>query len=285
MIDELSIIDHLKAYSVYTWERIAFTWQNRRGKLFETTITQDLIFWIYQSARFTNLPFELWESVDETTNGNDIELVVETLNGYLLFPCQAKKVNALHKYPTLNHKVDDIQQIHSLLKYASNNSGMGIYLLYNCCGDSNYIHTQWRGNYENLSPYGCSVVPADFLNEVYLKVINPKKYKWRIPSFQELHPKAGVPLHEFINELITGSVFSNKLWEYYKNETPQSYFLYDDLFDPEKWDNLTPPPRISGIPKEKNVLQAGVKPSINFNPRFRIIISRKKRLATVRRFS
>jgi hypothetical protein len=277
MNDELPIINHLKSYASYTWSRIAFTWQNNRGKLFETTLTQDLIFWLYQMGHYTDLPFELWESQDETANGNDLELAVQTPNGYLLFPCQAKKITPLHKYPKLNHSVNGVQQIYSLLKYSHNNNGMGIYLFYNCCQDRNHTSKHWHGDFDKISSYGCSVVPADFLNDTYLTDI-----RWKIPTFQELHPKAGVPFHQFIEELITNSAFSNKLWDYYYKDASMSYFSYEDLYNPEKWNNLTPPPRISGIPAEKTLAGTKITQAIEFKPKFRIVINLKKRLATIK---
>jgi hypothetical protein len=64
--DATIITEFLRQYAIYTWKRVGFTWNNSRGKLHETTLTQDLVFLRYQLGRDTVMPVELWELRDDT---------------------------------------------------------------------------------------------------------------------------------------------------------------------------------------------------------------------------
>lgn len=266
-----TVVHFFKSFAISTWRRIAFVWENNRGKVFETTLTQDLVFSIFEFARKTDLPFELWESHDETANGNDLEIAVETSKGYVLFPCQAKVISKSNKYPKLKYSVRRVPQIDLLLKYASDNHGMGVYLFYNFCKDNKYVKEKLSYNYEIADVYGCSIVPAEFLNECFRTRIG-----WEIPRFQDLHPEKGIPLHLFFEELLSNTAFSNACLRYYYETACPQFLSYDQLFSKEKWRNLTPLPKISGPPAVMTESKVLMKKKLAYNPRFRIIVSAEK---------
>ena len=63
-------ITWLKAFVIETWKWIAFIWTHQQGKLYETTLTQNLVFQLHHQFYEKKLPFELWEALDENANGN-----------------------------------------------------------------------------------------------------------------------------------------------------------------------------------------------------------------------
>jgi hypothetical protein len=266
----------LKAFAIETWQRIAFTWTHQQGKLYETTLTQNLVFQLHHQFYEKKLPFELWEALDENANGNDLELAVGTPAGYLLLPCQAKIVRPSGRYNKMNHSTNGKFQIESLLDYAQNMRGMAIYLLYNSSDNDSYIHRNWPKQYEQATTLGCSVVPAAYLYENYCHAsLLTGKRKWRIPSFEDLHPTPGLPLHEFIELLLAGTTILKHPWAFHMSQSNMRYYSYENLYNENSWKNLTPPMHISDIPTRLDKRDADIEPRKQgglFNPRFRIMI-------------
>lgn len=268
------IIQHVADFAARAWWRIDFTWRLKRSKLYETTLTQDLIYWVYENASVHRLPFELWESRDEHANGDDLELAIETPRGYYLFPCKCKMVYAGNHYPTISHTPDGGQpQLLSLMDFAAANRGMAIYLLYNCCSDQHYLARHWGNDLLAIPFWGCSVVPAAYLRDQHFHPVAGGSHGWTKPTFQELHPSIAVPFHEFILTVMNDNRFTTNGWNYYVAGTEMQCFFHEKLFDDSKWKNLTPLARLSGIPQVGTIPKIPTEAATEFRPGYRIVIS------------
>lgn len=279
MTDQELAINWLRDFSIETWDRICFTRTMNRGKVYEVTLTQNLVFQLYQQFHSQDLPFELWEALDERANGNDLELAIETPKGYMLVPCQAKIIKENLRYEELNHFSAGTMQIDSLLAYAKRHEAFPVYILYNYCNDWQYNNSKWGDNYDELSSNGCSIVSAQYLYDTYrpLDTISGM-YRWKIPSFQDLHPTHGIPLYLFVALLLRQAYLPFERWRYHQLENGPRFYSYEELDYYKKWDNLTPPPRLSGIKikPEIDYLEPSNIDHRPFNPRFRIIIPQAK---------
>jgi hypothetical protein len=80
----------LNFFSVSIWDRIKFTRKHNGLKIYETTITQNFLYQIKLSIPSNESCFHMFESKNEKTNGNDLEIFIETSKGYIFFPTQAK---------------------------------------------------------------------------------------------------------------------------------------------------------------------------------------------------
>jgi len=89
-----------------TWTRLEFTRKTKSIKTSEVTITQNLIYNCYLLSRQFDLPIRVYEAIDESINGYDIEFAGETSEGYVLFPTQAKIIKNNGKYDTISHRVN-----------------------------------------------------------------------------------------------------------------------------------------------------------------------------------
>ena len=222
----LSLCDFFQLLSIDTWERIKFARTRKGLKIYETTITQNLLFELNRTKEFVNSKkgpnfwnFNIYEAVNERANGNDVELYLPFNGGYLLFPIQAKLIN--HKgykrkkmndgdYKSMDHLVSSIgqQQIDSLIKYASNKRGLPLYLLYN------YVNDIFKSKPicdvdVTIEQYGCSIISADHIyNNYYSGGI------WTIPKFSDLHPTPAMPW--FV--LVCCFLSKEKLNEYFPSE-------------------------------------------------------------------
>ena len=181
----------LKEQSRETWERIGFVRCGKHLKIFETTITQNIL---YNCAKFNfrNQKIVLFEAVDEKRNGNDIELYVCIKNRFIFFPVQAKLLYKSLKYTKMNHN----GQINSLIKYARTRGGIPLYLLYNFIDFQNLKKlniaktNSYCGEYLDIEQYGCSLVNAF---EIFKNFYRHKKCKLKIPSFSDLYPEIVFP--------------------------------------------------------------------------------------------
>jgi hypothetical protein len=94
---------------------------------------------------------KVFEAADETANGNDLEIAVETGRGYVLLAAQAKMQFKDGRYPAISHRVGDRYQADLLLSYALKVQGWPIYILYKHDNDSHLPsriekvwHCQWK---------------------------------------------------------------------------------------------------------------------------------------------
>lgn len=267
----------LKLISNDTWNRIGYT-RGRKGlKIYETTITQNILFYIYTYREyFKDYRIHMQEAIDESTNGNDIEIAIQTANGYVRLPTQAKLLYASNKYEAINHE----DQIGKLINYSIDIGGFPLYLLYNYSDELKIIDPQIICN-ENVTveQFGCSIIDAFYLLETFTSISSPistttnrvpSGITWNIiPKFNDLHPSIALPffvlgccefeeseINVLISKLVKGSRFISI-----------RFYSYDELIRQNGWVDFD-------ISKTINSdYSTSLKDnSIKYSPRYRIII-------------
>lgn len=240
----------LQLYSVNTWNKICFL-RNRKGlKISETTITQNLVFDFWQLAIASELPIEIYESKNEKANGNDFEIFVETIKGFISFPCQAKIIQKDNKYSTVTHKQkrSSALQINLLIDYAKEMQGIPIYFFYNYCNDLKFCEQLQEATGYAIENYGISVVKAADLKRDFLFRKANNDIEFKIPYFKDLHPRTGVPVHAFLQNLRDTSIDN---WTK-KNEIGSiKFYKKEEITNTKSWADLAPLPSIGFIHTEK----------------------------------
>lgn len=266
---KIRLIEEFKKYSIDTWNRVQFSRAIENLKTYEVTLTQNLVYHYFLLSREFELPIKIYEAENETINGNDIEFAIETKQGYVLLPMQAKTIKKDDKYSTINHIVKGKYQIDLLEKYARKVNGIPLYLFYNTLNepyrlDENFIQSLD----DELELYGCSICKKEDLERFR------KKHKWEMPKFSDIHPKYGIPLHHLIEvigkDLQTCRIFNQSdLIEY-----GVKFYGKEEVIESFKGKNLSPPPSIGYIPNPKAEEGKEVENlSIEYAPRYRVIIS------------
>lgn len=170
-----------------TWERFHFAYEKKGFKIYETTITQNILYKIEKIRRYLDVNIILREAVDEKTNGNDIEFVITDGTRSLKMPMQAKRVQKNLRYSSISHK----GQIESLINYAKKVKGIPMYLLYNY--NRNFIRKFKLCSIESDErQYGCSIIDAIYIQENFTSKFG-SSIKWSIPKFKDLVPKPSIP--------------------------------------------------------------------------------------------
>ena len=72
-----NLCDLFKLLAIETWKRIEYAYIKERIKVYETTLTQNLIFSINAYSDQYGLNIDIFEATDEKTNGNDLELIIK----------------------------------------------------------------------------------------------------------------------------------------------------------------------------------------------------------------
>lgn len=177
-MNELNDIEKVQEWfrhqSISVWRRILFSWQQESNTR-ETTITENLVFEFWQFAKFGKGVVSLYEFKKEHVRGNDLELMIETPKGYLLFPCQCKMISKQSKYPTIAHKVGKHYQVDLLVDYAKKHGGLPLYMFYN----HSLSLSQQMEQYESIiseEEYGISVLGAVYVKYTFFK--EDRKPKW-----------------------------------------------------------------------------------------------------------
>ncbi len=289
LLEEQDLSSWLQLYCVQTWNKIGFA-RNRKGlKINETTITQNLVFDFWLLAAESNLPIELYESKNEKANGNDLEIIVETDKGFLLFPCQAKIIQKNNSYSTIHHKNKSrsAYQMDMLLNYANRNKGIPIYLFYN-------IYSNYKRCYQieeevgfPLDYFGCSIISTNYLKENFPVKKKNEKGKTVIPSFEDLHPFIALAIHDFFKDVQARDI--NQLLNFIgHSQNDIHYYTEAELQNDKLWKDMAPLPAIGFIideEKHKTLLNLlGNKVIPVFNPRFRIIITKTRRQMEIVRY-
>lgn len=190
--NSVSLCNLLQNIANETWERIGFARTRKGLKIFETTITQNILYEFHKYCdQNPHTPIRMFEAINEPLNGNDIELIIQTSGGYVIAPLQAKIIYKTDNYPAMDHG----NQINDLITYAKNVGGVPLYLLYNHYLDTFTHNGNLCGIKFSKEQYGCSLVSAYYLLNKFAfnrfdKSGNPK---WTIPNFIELHPDIAVP--------------------------------------------------------------------------------------------
>lgn len=259
-------IMQLLAYD--TWKRIQFTrTRAKKGfKIFETTITQNIIYDLRLLCElFPYLNIRMYEAIDEKTNGNDIELIVKTREGFIVVPVQAKILYKDFKYKAMDHN----EQIDKLINYANLWKGLPLYLLYNYYPyDLELNNQQFCSLQYSQEQYGCSLICADYLLKNYTKCINGVSSWCRVPHYTDLHPSKAIPWFvlgccEIENSSISDTI-SYLCNSNISNRVVKGYAL-TELKNDDYWKNLdldAKTPDLNNTSRvEENI----------FRPKFRII--------------
>jgi len=267
--------------SIETWERIAFARTRFGLKIFETTITQNLIYNLTKNK--TKNGIILFEAIDEATNGNDIEIFVKTKGGYLFLPTQAKIIyNQRNNYPKMEHG----NQINDLIAYANLYSGIPFYLLYNYYPNSEYAFTQNICGVKCKKEYlGCTLVSATYLLDNFAfkaKITKGKRKgspKWIIPKFVDLHNNninsiakpwfilsccgSHLTAKDLVRKLTPSTTYENLNWDKI-HEIQEEDFFYDQAWKEIEIESL------ESVDISKREYQY-------FKPKFRIVINAEKK--------
>jgi hypothetical protein len=271
-----TLSDWLKGFSIETWMRIRFSINNWTPKTLETTITQNLLFDFYNYAEQRTLPIKIFESRDEHSNGNDLEIVVETSMGYLILPTQAKIINKNFRYPGVKYKNAKGYQLDLLLDYARKKRGIPLYLFYNSCNDARIAARITKLVDSSVVFFGCSIANAHQLKAKYYHA--PKNRingRWTIPDFEGIHSSIGLPFHHLADSDLSGWAAGHQSGS---GDTVEFYTGRQIMADPA-WRNLLPEGIgfISGARVSRpDAISIPDRAEPVFNPRFRLVIANTK---------
>ncbi len=270
-----------------TWDRIGFVRTRRGLKIHETTITQNLLF-EYQIAKQLLSPLTrkgwditMLEAVNESRNGNDIELFVNVNGSLMFFALQAKIINhsgafgrgiVNGNYRYIPHEVGGRHQIDLLIDYARRKGGLPLYLLYNYVRNTFDEKTLCKVNF-GIEQYGCSIVSAPYIKSTFYDGTN-----WEIPTFNDLHPGIALPwfvipccfMNSSQKEILQALGFGNS------PEFEVKGYKLAEVMNDKDWKPIKP---FNETSKNDEDVQEEEEPglygdkNIEFNPKFRIIVS------------
>lgn len=262
----------LQLISYEIWQRVKFGRTKIGYKVFETTITQNILFEIFCYSQFhPTIPIKIYEAINEPVHGNDIELIIQTCSGYIIAPIQAKIIYKTNNYPSMEHG----NQIINLISYANKIGGIPLYLLYNFFADPILItnDTKCKVKY-GIEQYGCSLVNAQYLlnNFAFKKINKNGESKWKIPTFIDLHKSIAVPW--FILGCCCDSSENNlnktsliTLLMNSKNSVDEKITFYEinEIINEEKWKPFQiNEPKLKEFIHENNYRK--------FSPKYRIVL-------------
>jgi len=273
-IRDCNLCTKMTELSYDTWDRIKFTRANASQiKLFETTITQNLLFELAKfSEHCTFKQVKAFEAINERVNGNDIEFFIQQPNGkYLFFPMQAKILYPSNKYEQIPYKNQNID----LINYATSKNGYPLYLLYN-----------YNPRYISYQNYGCSIVDAYYMGYRFSSIN---------PTFDDLHvysSKYIYPVASTWQSLICDSIFSRnksytnkRIKKVYNNE---KYSLsQDEVMAEGEWKEISLASsgksidedviiKTEEIEQKENgefINEGGTGFDIGFAPKYKIVVS------------
>ena len=261
-----SLKNYIDFFSVSTWDRISFIRNTAGFKIYETTITQNLLYSISQIVSNKNSNFHMYESTNEKANGNDIEIFIETSKGFILFPTQAKIIYKDEKYGSIKHKVNNIYQIKNLLDYSINLKGLPLYLFYNYCKNSRKLYDVSSILKNDIEIYGCSISNALKIYEEYFL----DRLAIKSIGFYDLILTNSYPLSILCQDDSTYLKISKTY--------NLKFYSYDVINNDKNWRNMllktglgyanTPNLKITEVKNQFYSKNEG------FNPKFRIVISK-----------
>lgn len=224
----------LKSLSVETWERIGFARKRKGLKIWEVTVTQNLLYLLKKYSEYCSTSIQMLEATNEKINGNDIEICIKTKAGYILLPTQAKILYSTGDYPRIKHP----SQIENLIEYAKKIKGIPLHLFYNF--DEIYANDE----------YGCTIMKTKKLLLAFGK--GAGTYDIDVPKFLDLHPSKAKPWHEF---LCSG----------FEEDADIQYYEKEELIKSTEWKEFT----LLEVKKE-HLVDSNYRKL--YTPRFRIIL-------------
>lgn len=284
----------LRSFSMRTWLHLKLV-REQAFRFHETTITQNLVkdFWI--ESRLYHLPVKIYESTKEHVNGNDLEILIETVLGYIMLPVQVKVIKENNKYSGIAHVVRGKPQIDLLIDYAAKRKGIPAYLFYNYYDDYDFYDYVYGGSSPCcVEEFGCTIGSAVGIRDYFFE--RNGLWKWQVPTFEDLHMpvRFATPLHWVFGELLNAG---HKDLGWLNDLQPPlediHYYSAKELAEDTFWREMFPPAKISGIPDqplmgdpmesvlksppEKSYTQRYIAEELStFTPQYRIVISRKK---------
>jgi len=256
-----SIINWFDYFSVEVWKMLKanFDLGNRLAAINEIELTNKLVreLSLLSTYQRYHLPHRTWKAKNESTNGNDLEIIIEIEDDkYLLFPCQCKRVSfkkGKSVYEKLWYSTDEHGfQVENLIKYAKSWKGIPIYMLYN------YTSTQ-----SVSKTYGATICSGSYLASQYYFGDNyPPKL-----TFDELHPPS-IELSRFFEKL-------ELVDDIYIDYAPK-FYSKNELSSLPGWDEINPPIEFSDtrvIQSDFSKIGIEERISSNFSPKFRIMLS------------
>jgi hypothetical protein len=265
-LNDKSICEWAKSYSRMVWHRIHYLRTIPRLKIFETTITQNLIFDLC-AKKFGNI--SIFESIDENANGDDIEIVRKIDGKYYTYCIQSKIAYKNESYSAIDHSVEDslarekVLQIDLLLNYASINDYIPLYFLYSFKRDGN------RSNED----YGIAVTSAEYVKTNWIR----NGCFIRKPAVDDIVPNGSISFSQFLcnrsilsfiedNGEIDIELFRKRIFPYIEQIDKFRTFQREEVFNNEKWITI-PKKMMTDIALRQN------KKEINsFAPKYRFVI-------------
>lgn len=272
---KLPLSEFMKHIASRFWFRIEFARQSEsKMRVSETTLTEDLIFNFHLMSQGKNLPVRLFQSVNEKTNGSDIEILMQIGESVYKFPCQAKIIYPTRRYGALRHQVAGVFQIDLLLRYAQQVGGYPLYIFYNY--DQYLIPQLLEITDGSPYPWGCSFGSAQAIRSQFFDTRTPA------PLFRDLHPGICWPFHMLFEKLPKKSkerMFNQMLPEFSLSHL-HAYEL-DTIENDRFFTELTKPGELGKIDHYDHVPfkidnRTLVEQSQSFSPRYRILITTKR---------
>lgn len=174
-------------YSRMVWHRIHYARTVPRMKVFETTITQNLIFDL-ASHRFPGV--YIFESVNESANGDDLEIAKKVGAKYRKFAVQCKIAYKNEVFQAIDHQIKSRSsnttsyQIDLLCDYAQAHGHVPSYFMYNYRKSHTSVNEQ----------YGISALGARYLKRVYMSSGSFTKK----PSVDDMTSGASISFSDFL---------------------------------------------------------------------------------------
>ena len=280
-IENQTLCNWFKVFACKTWSRIGFTHSKKGLNIYETTLTQDFVFELINLFEELDT-HKIQESIDETANGNDLEIFIQQEDwNYIYFPCQAKLLYRNNQYETFKHKVGGEYQIDRLIRHANQFGGYPIYLLYNYYKPFTdpYINKIIKNTYDlSIENFGCSITSAFFLRNTFINRGSTTKK----PKFNDIHLDYAHPLYKLCDinfkEKVEGFLNPFNLNQDFSYEKFTKYSTYN--LQSKNWMDIVSPsqrPGISGPVTESSFTEKEERFHNNdnysdFNPKFRVII-------------
>lgn len=287
-----TVCDVFRAAACDTWERIGFSRSTKGMKCHETALTQNLVYEMrLLKDKYRHLEYDLYESTNEKANGNDLLFRILHNNGKIYtYAIQAKiiyhtittkkKVKLNNGwYIQLKHMVSKGKahaepQVDKLLRFASKNGYMPMYLLYNYV-DKDYLGTINRS-------YGCTVVGAQFIKDNFTDTIDGDLRN--DVKFTQLHTAFAFPWEELVCSL----PYQSKSNFLDKVGLPEDYDLNElslKVFNPGKaWVQLVHSENLNELvdpkkrPTKQNSDETRERYNNDFNPKYLFTIGLQNRV-------
>jgi hypothetical protein len=277
-----SLCNWADIFSLSTWDKIGFCRFQANFNIHEITITQGLIyeFWLLATSR--KFPVQIYQAIAEEVNGNDIEIAIQTRNGYLLFPCQAKIVNKTWRYPRISHKVGSKKQIDLLLEYGRKTRGIPIYFFYNFGSDPTSNDAIEKMHSLKIERLGCSIFPAEFIKHNFYR---PGSNRWSIPDFYKIHHLLAIPFSNLFQLINSRSIPGFNLDGF---SSGARFYSEEELISEDIWKDIAPPAaigRIDTFRSNTDEIAPADSKDPTFAPAFRILFPIERRTTTLYRIS